>query len=69
MKHFSQGVEQLINPVFRKKDFVVESVVNSLFERQGPLAELPVRIKVLVSLGAISTDVCEDINLFIGLKE
>ncbi|MDP8034111.1 MltR family transcriptional regulator [Pasteurella atlantica] len=69
VNQFSHAVEQLINRVFRKKDFVVESVVNSLFEHQGPLAELPVRLKVLVSLGAISMEVFQDINLFIELKE
>ncbi len=69
VNQFSQNIELLINRVFRKKDFVVESVVNSLFEHQGPLAELSVRLKVLVSLGVISTEVFEDINFFIELKD
>lgn len=69
VNQFSQDIELLIKRVFCKKDFVVESVINSLFEHQGPLSELPIRLKVLVSLGVISTDVFEDINLFIELKE
>ncbi|MDG6881909.1 Mannitol repressor protein [Phocoenobacter uteri] len=69
VNQFSQNIELLINRVFRKKDFVVESVVNSLFEHQGPLAELSVRLKVLVSLGVISTEVFEDINFLIELKD
>ncbi len=69
VNQFSQDIEVLIKRVFCKKDFVVESVVNALFEHQGPLSELSVRLKVLVSLGVISTEVFEDINLFIELKE
>ncbi|MDP8170298.1 MltR family transcriptional regulator [Pasteurella skyensis] len=68
VNQFSQDIDLLIKRVFCKKDFVVESVVNSLFEHQGPLSELSVRLKVLVSLGVISTEVFEDIYLFIELK-
>lgn len=66
---FDQAVENLINRVFRKTDFVVKSVIESLFETSGPLSELPIRLKVLLGLGVIKHEVFEDINSFIKIKE
>ncbi|EXI61240.1 MltR family transcriptional regulator [Mannheimia granulomatis] len=66
---FSSQVEQLIERVFRKTDFALKSVVDSLFEHQGPLAELSVRLKVLLGLGVISPKVFEDISLFLEVKQ
>ena len=66
---FDEAVEQLINRVFRKTDFVVKSVIDSLFETSGPLSELPIRLKVLLGLGVINHQVFEDINRFIAIKE
>ena len=66
---FDDAVEQLINRVFRKTDFVVKSVIDSLFETSGPLSELPIRLKVLLGLGVINHQVFEDINRFIAIKE
>ncbi len=66
---FDDAVEKLINRVFRKTDFVVKSVIDSLFETSGPLSELPIRLKVLLGLGVISHEVFEDINGFIKIKE
>ena len=66
---FDDAVEKLINRVFRKTDFVVKSVIDSLFETSGPLSELPIRLKVLLGLGVINHEVFEDINGFIKIKE
>lgn len=66
---FDGAVDRLINRVFRKTDFVVKSVIDSLFETSGPLSELPIRLKVLVGLGVIKHDVFEDISAFLQLKE
>lgn len=66
---FAQNVDRLILRVFRKADFALKSVVDSLFEYQGPLAELSVRLKLLLGLGVISAEVFEDITLFIELKQ
>ncbi|NBI42951.1 MltR family transcriptional regulator [[Haemophilus] felis] len=67
-QQFAHYIELLIENVFRKKDFALKSVVDSLFEHQGPLAELPVRLKLLLGLGVISMDVYQDINHFIEFK-
>lgn len=64
----NQQVERLIQRVFRKTDFALKSVVDSLFEHQGPLAELNVRLKLLLGLGVISAPLYEDINAFIEFK-
>ncbi|TDQ58055.1 mannitol repressor MtlR [Mesocricetibacter intestinalis] len=66
---FDEAVDNLINRVFRKTDFVVESVIESLFVNSGPLSDLSVRLKVLLGLGVISHNVYADINAFLRLKE
>lgn len=67
-QQFAYYIEQLIERVFRKQDFALKSVVDSLFEHQGPLAELPVRLKLLLGLGVISAEVYQDINAFLDFK-
>ncbi|QIW16909.1 mannitol repressor protein [Pasteurellaceae bacterium RH1A] len=66
---FEGSVDELINRVFRKTDFAIKSVVDSLFESAGPLADLSIRLKVLLGLGVISHDVFYDISAFITLKQ
>lgn len=66
---FDDAVDQLINRVFRKTDFAVKSVVDSLFMTSGPLFDLSIRLKVLLGLGVIEHDVFEDLNAFIKFKE
>ncbi|HBO38698.1 MAG TPA: MltR family transcriptional regulator [Pasteurellaceae bacterium] len=66
---FEDAVDQLINRVFRKSDFAVKSVVDSLFETSGPLSDLNIRLKVLLGLGVIKHEVFEDISAFIQIKE
>lgn len=66
---FDELVDQLINRVFRKNDFVVKSVVESLFETSGPLASLSIRLKVLLGLGVLSQEAFEDITAFMQLKD
>ncbi|MDY4594005.1 MAG: MltR family transcriptional regulator [[Pasteurella] aerogenes] len=66
---FDEAVYQLINRVFRKTDFAVKSVVDSLFMTTGPLFNLGIRLKVLLGLGVINHEVFEDINAFIEIKE
>lgn len=66
---FDDAIDQLINRVFRKSDFAVKSVVDSLFETSGPLFDLSIRLKVLLGLGVISHEVFEDISGFIKMKD
>lgn len=65
---FEQMVDKLINRVFRKADFAIQSVVDSLFMTSGPLFELTIRLKVLLGLGVINQQVFEDINYFLQFK-
>lgn len=64
----TQQVNSLVERVFRKQDFALKSVVDSLFEHQGPLADLSVRLKLLLSLGVISAELYQDINAFLEFK-
>ncbi|MFC0949897.1 MltR family transcriptional regulator [Pasteurella multocida] len=66
---FDEAVDQLINRVFRKTDFAVKSVVDSLLSNSGPLCDLSIRLKVLLGLGIIEHHVFSDIGHFIELKE
>ncbi|MCW9698865.1 MULTISPECIES: MltR family transcriptional regulator [unclassified Avibacterium] len=66
---FDEAVDSLINRVFRKTDFAVKSVVDSLFMTSGPLFDLSIRLKVLLGLGVIEHKIFEDINAFIKFKE
>lgn len=66
---FDEMIDGLINRVFRKTDFAVKSVVDSLFETSGPLSDLSIRLKVLLGLGVFEQPIFEDISHFITLKE
>lgn len=66
---FDDVVDGLINRVFRKNDFAVKSVVDSLFETSGPLSDLSIQLKVLLGLGVVEQSVFEDISHYIALKE
>lgn len=65
----AEQIEYLIERVFRTKDFALKSVVDSLFEHQGPLADLSVRLKVLLGLGAISAECYQDISLLLRAEQ
>lgn len=66
---FTLDIERLVQRVFRKADFALKSVVDSLFEHQGPLADLSVRLKLLLGLGVLSAPVFEDINLILHFQQ
>jgi mannitol operon repressor len=66
---FEDAVDILIQNVFRKDDYAVKYAVEPLLSRDGPLAHLPVRIKLLYGLGLLSQDSYQDIEKFIELKD
>lgn len=65
---FHQSVDLLIQRVFRKDDFAVQSVVGPLLHDSGPLGNLAVRLKLLFGLGVLPDDVYHDIEDIIKLK-
>lgn len=67
-REFCSQTDVLIERVFRKDDFVLKSVVDSLFEHQGPLADFAVRLKLLLGLGVISTEIYQDLHAFLDFK-
>lgn len=66
---FEDAVDILIQNVFRKDDYAVKYAVEPLLSSDGPLAHLPIRIKLLYGLGLLSQDSYQDIEKFIALKE
>lgn len=67
-QQFAYQIDRLIERVFHKQDFALKSVVDSLFEHQGPLAELSVRLKLLLGLGVISAELYQDLNAVLDFK-
>lgn len=65
---FSESINSLIQRVFRKDDFAVQSVVGPLLHDSGPLGNLSVRLKLLFGLGVLPDDVYHDIEDIIKLK-
>lgn len=65
---FEQVIQTLIERVFLKKDFAVQSVVGPLLHNSGPLGELSVRLKLLFGIGVIPHEIYQDIEDMIKLK-
>ncbi|MGB5445022.1 MAG: MltR family transcriptional regulator [Psychromonas sp.] len=66
---FEDAVDVLIQNVFRKDDYAVKYAVEPLLSRDGPLAHLAIRIKLLYGLGLLSQKSYQDIETFIELKD
>ena len=65
---FERVIQTLIERVFLKNDFAVQSVVGPLLHDSGPLGELSVRLKLLFGLGVIPQATYHDIDGMIKLK-
>jgi len=65
---FEKVIQTLIERIFLKNDFAVQSVVGPLLQNSGPLGELSVRLKLLFGLGVIPHDTYHDIEGIIKLK-
>ncbi len=65
----TQGIDLLIQRVFLKDDFAVQSVVGPLLGEQGPLADVHVRLKLLLGLGVLSNKTFQDIDAILKLSQ
>jgi len=65
---FNDSIDSLIQRIFRKDNFAVQSVVGPLLQDSGPLGDLSVRLKLLFGLGVLPDDVYHDIENMIKLK-
>lgn len=65
---FSEAIDALMQRIFRKDNFAVQSVVGPLLQDTGPLGNLSVRLKLLYGLGVIPDDVYHDIEQVIKLR-
>ncbi|MCW8332490.1 MltR family transcriptional regulator [Vibrio sp. SCSIO 43135] len=65
---FNESIDALIQRIFRKDNFAVQSVVGPLLQDSGPLGDLSVRLKLLYGLGVLPDDVYHDIESIIKLK-
>ncbi len=65
----AEAVNLLVMKVFRKDDYAVKYAVEPLLLGDGPLGELPVRLKLIYGLGVISRNEYEDAELLLALRE
>ncbi|NAX19482.1 MULTISPECIES: MltR family transcriptional regulator [unclassified Vibrio] len=65
---FNEAIDALMQRIFRKDNFAVQSVVGPLLQDSGPLGNLSVRLKLLFGLGVLPDDVYHDIEDIIKLR-
>ncbi|EOX4832936.1 MltR family transcriptional regulator [Vibrio alginolyticus] len=65
---FNGSIDGLVQRIFRKDNFAVQSVVGPLLQDSGPLGDLSVRLKLLFGLGVLPDDIYHDIEDIIKLK-
>ena len=65
---FNDAIDALIQRVFRKDNFAVQSVVGPLLHDSGPLGNLSVSLKLLFGLGVLPDDIYHDIEDIIKLR-
>jgi len=63
------AVDQLMRRAFRQEEYVVKYAIEPLLNGKGPLATLPIRLKLIFALGLISYEVYQDIERFIRLRD
>ncbi len=64
----NDSIDGLVQRIFRKDNFAVQSVVGPLLQDSGPLGDLSVRLKLLFGLGVLPDDIYHDIEDIIKLK-
>lgn len=65
---FDESIDALIQRIFQKDNFAVQSVVGPLLHDSGPLGDLSVRLKLLYGLGVLPDNVYHDIEDIIKIK-
>ncbi|AIW12972.1 MltR family transcriptional regulator [Vibrio tubiashii] len=65
---FNDSIDALMQRIFQKDNFAVQSVVGPLLHDSGPLGDLSVRLKLLFGLGVLPNDVYHDIEDIIRIK-
>ncbi len=65
---FGEAIGALMERIFRKDNFAVQSVVGPLLHDTGPLGNMSVRLKLLYGLGVLPDDVYHDIEGMIKIR-
>ncbi|MFB9136051.1 MltR family transcriptional regulator [Vibrio sp. AK197] len=64
----NDSIDTLMQRIFRKDNFAVQSVVGPLLHDTGPLGNLSVRLKLLFGLGVVPDAIYHDIESIVKLK-
>lgn len=65
---FEIAIDILMQRIFLKNNFAVQSVVGPLLHDSGPLGDLSVRLKLLYGLGVLPDAIYHDIERILQLK-
>lgn len=65
---FEVAIDVLMQRIFRKDNFAVQSVVGPLLHDSGPLGDPAVRLKLLYGLGVLPDPIYHDIEDLIKLR-
>lgn len=69
IKLINDSVNQLILKVFRKEPHAIKFVIPSLVDKNGPLNDTSVCLKLLYALGIITREDYEDIELLMAILD
>lgn len=64
----NESIDGLIQRIFQKDNFAVQSVIGPLLQDSGPLGDLSVRLKLLFGLGVLPNKTYHDIEAIIQIR-
>lgn len=64
----NESIDGLIQRIFQKDNFAVQSVIGPLLQDSGPLGDLSVRLKLLFGLGVLPNKTYHDIEGIIKIR-
>ncbi|CED70336.1 mannitol operon repressor (mannitol repressor protein) [Aliivibrio wodanis] len=64
----NESIDGLIQRIFQKDNFAVQSVIGPLLQDSGPLGDLSVRLKLLFGLGVLPNKTYHDIEGIIQIR-
>lgn len=64
-----EGADHLLRSAFRQDDYAVKYAIEPLLNREGPLSDLSVRLRLMLGLGMLSLEIYEDLDRVIKLRD
>ena len=64
-----ENADHLLRGAFRQEEYAVKYAIEPLLNRQGPLSELTVRLRLMLGLGMLAVETFEDLERMIKLRD